>query len=413
MNSICRSCKGFNLIQILDLGFAPPSNAFLEHTDLYMPETYYPLRLLYCEDCKLAQTEDFHKSEEIFTNHYPYLSSTSSSWCDHAKALVQALHREFNLGPKSLVVEIASNDGYLLQYLVALGIPCYGIEPTKIAADLSIAKGHEVFNTFLNLEISKSLVDKKGYADIVIANNVFAHVPDLLEFTKAAKNLLSPNGVLVVEVQYFPELIKNLAFDTIYHEHFSYFSLASINNLFSNCGLTLFRVERIPTHGGSLRLFARQNSGKDLVPSNVQRLLYQESLKDNFDELMSFQNKVLKKRNEVRNFISRLKDSKKQIIGLGAAAKGNTLLNYCGITSDDILLIMDSAASKHGKFAPGSHIPIKPFDQNFLGGNVEFIVLAWNLLNEFSDLLSNFSLPKSTHIDVLIPSIMRRKIFYI
>ena len=410
MSLECRLCRNNDLDLILDLGFSPPSNAFLELSELTNPEQYFPLRLLFCHTCKLAQTEDFHTSETLFTKTYPYLSSASATWRKHTEQLVDTLVKNLQLGRKSLVAEIASNDGYLMQYLVARGIPCFGIEPTQIAAEISKSKGHEVYNAFLTRELAKSIRIERGYSDVVIANNVFAHVPELLEFTEAARDLLTPTGTLVLEIQYFPKLVESLAFDTIYHEHFSYFSLTSISNLFSKIGLTVFHAEQIPTHGGSLRVLARKAKSKDNISLYIQNMLKEEFTAVSPENLLSFQKRVLQKRDEIRHFILRLKGKEQKIIGLGAAAKGNTLLNYCGITVDDISMILDSAPSKHGKFTPGGHIPIRPMDRIFFSEHVEFIILAWNLLREFSELISGFSLENSISVNTLVPSITRRKI---
>jgi len=406
----CRSCGAKELIEILDLGFAPPSNALLSKEDLSKGEIHYPLVLLFCQECKLVQTRDFHSGEALFTPDYPYLSSTSTAWIKHSHDLVDSVIKEFNLDSNSLVAEIASNDGYLLERLAQRGIAAYGIEPTKLAADISIGKGHHVYNCFLNLNTASQIKSEKGAADVVIANNVFAHVPDLLEFTEAARDLLAPTGTLVAEIQYFPKLISDLAFDTIYHEHFSYFSLTSIYNLFTKCGLNIFHAEEIPTHGGSLRVFARKSKKVEPVSATVNSMLEAESLIETSGELLGFQNRVSSKRNEIRDFILQLKKSKESIIGVGAAAKGNTLLNYCGITAEDISMILDSATSKQGKFTPGSHIPIQPLERQSFNKQAEFLVLAWNLFDEFSRVLTSYSLTKPITLSALIPDIKTRRI---
>ena len=405
MKRLCRSCNSSDLELILDLGFSPPSNALLNMSDLSKPEAYFPLRLLFCRNCKLAQTEDFHTSDILFTNSYPYLSSASSSWCQHAEQLVERLVSQLGLGPNSLVTEIASNDGYLLQYLAARNIPCFGIEPTQLAAEISRSKGHDVITSFLTRKLAANITSDKGYSDVVIANNVFAHVPELLEFTKAARDLLTPTGTLVAEIQYFPKLIENLAFDTIYHEHFSYFSLTSIHNLFSRCGLNIFHAEEIPTHGGSLRVFARRFNGAEMINSTIHRMLEEESKLEASRRISSFKDRVSNKRNEIREFFLTIKKRKQPIIGIGAAAKGNTLLNYCGITVEDIPMILDSAKSKHGKFSPGSHIPIRPLEMLAIREFETFLVLPWNLFDEFSKLLSISSDSKDRVLYSLIPNI--------
>ena len=381
----CRLCGLSQLTEILDLGFAPPSNALLSKDDLSKGEVHYPLVLLFCQDCKLIQTRDFHSSGALFTPDYPYLSSTSTTWLKHSHDLVESLVNEFELGHKSLVAEIASNDGYLLERLVKKGIPNYGIEPTKLAADISINKGHNVYNCFLTNETASVIRMEQGAADVVIANNVFAHVPDLAEFTKAAKLLLSENGVLVIEVQYFAELLANNLFDTIYHEHYSYFTISSMKNLLSKYGLSIFRIDPIATHGGSIRVYARRKStNPSLSVSNSLDPQWEERA-TNLPGLLSFQVSVNAIKKQIKEFFADQARGRKLIAGVGAAAKGNTLINFLGLGVDDIRFVFDSAKSKQGKFLPGSHIPIYPLSPADGLSPVDlFVILPWNISTELA-----------------------------
>ena len=381
----CRSCRNSNLTKILDLGFAPPSNALLDKEDLLKGETYYPLVLLFCEGCMLVQTQDFHAGEDLFTPDYPYLSSTSSTWIAHSQKLVKKIVKDFNLDGNSLVAEVASNDGYLLESLINQGIPNYGIEPTRNAADISISKGHKVYRSFLNSKTASRIKREQGSADVVIANNVFAHVPDLQDFTKATKSLLSHEGVLIVEVQNFAQLVKYSLFDTVYHEHYSYFTVTSLYNLLKQFGLGIFKVEFPSTHGGSIRVFARNN----MIPNSLSELI-SNSLEDEYkaislDELSSFQDSVNKKKKKIKEFLYVQKSSGNIIAGLGAAAKGNTLINFLALSEDDIKFVFDSAPSKQGKFLPGSHIPIHPFSSISEFTEVgTFLTLPWNISEELA-----------------------------
>ena len=381
-NPKCRSCGDLNLQTLLDLGFAPPSNAMLNPEDLLQGETHYPLVVLFCDNCKLAQTRDFHKGNELFTSNYPYLSSTSTSWVEHSKNLIQSLVTDYNLSSDSLVAEIASNDGYLLQHLTNLKIPNYGIEPTGIAASISKKKGHTVYEMFLNIQNSHQIVKEQGTADIVIANNVFAHVPDLVEFTASAKNLLKPLGTLIIEVQYFGGLVEQTLFDTIYHEHFSYFSVTSLSNLANKNNFEIYRLDFIPTHGGSIRAYlrrARSNPSEQYILDRYKNI---ESTLIEFNSFPTMQSKVEEKKMAILKFLIEAKEKNQSVVGYGAAAKGNTLLNYCGVSSDLIPFMLDNASAKIGKLLPGSHIPVINADKLTDINPDIIIVFAWNLADE-------------------------------
>ena len=381
----CRSCGAKKLVEILDLGFAPPSNALLSTEHLSKGEIHYPLVLIFCEECKLVQTRDFHSGEALFTSDYPYLSSTSTTWIKHSHDLVDSIIQEFHLTSNSLVAEIASNDGYLLERLAQRGIPAYGIEPTKIAADISVSRGHSVINNFLTPETASSIKSAKGAADIVLANNVFAHVPKLAEFTQAAKSLLKDDGILIIEVQYFAILFEKTLFDTIYHEHFSYFTLTSLNNLLQQFQLGIFKVEQIPTHGGSIRVYARNNSSSVDLEKALTSLGETEMYATELEKLSTFQGAVDLTKTKLKAFFLEQQMKGKIVAGLGAAAKGNTLINFLGLSRDEIRWVFDSAPSKHGKFLPGSHIPVHPLTSvcNFSEIDI-FVILAWNIANELA-----------------------------
>lgn len=381
----CRSCGAEELVEILDLGFAPPSNALLSKEDLSKGEIHYPLVLLFCQECKLVQTRDFHSGDALFTPDYPYLSSTSTTWIKHSHELVDSVIKEFSLDSNSLVAEIASNDGYLLDRLAQRNIPAYGIEPTKLAADISINKGHQVYNCFLNLDTATKIKSEKGAAEVVIANNVFAHVPELQTFTEAAKSLLADDGILVIEVQYFGQLLEHALFDTIYHEHYSYFSATSIRNLLDRYQLGILKIELVPTHGGSIRVYAKNNSLTSNFEYQIAPMVDLEVKATNLNNLSRFQESVNVLERKLKEFFFTQKSAGNIVAGLGAAAKGNTLINFLRLGRRDIQCVFDSATTKQGKFLPGSHIPIYPLSDiaKFIEINL-FVALPWNISQELA-----------------------------
>ena len=381
----CRSCGATELVEILDLGFAPPSNALLKKEDLSKGEIHYPLVLLFCQGCKLVQTRDFHSGEALFTPDYPYLSSTSTTWIKHSHELVDSVIKEFSLNSNSLVAEIASNDGYLLERLAQQGIPAYGIEPTQLAADISIGKGHHVYKCFLNLDTASKIKSEKGAADVIIANNVFAHVPELRTFSEAAKFLLADDGILVIEVQYFGQLLEDTVFDTIYHEHYSYFSATSIRNLLDRYQLGIFKIELVPTHGGSIRVYAKNNTISASFENHITPIVNLEAKATNLKDLLKFQKSVNVLERKIKEFFSTQKSAGNIVAGLGAAAKGNTLINFLRLGRSDVQCVFDSAPSKQGKFLPGSHIPIYPLSDiaKFIEIDL-FVALPWNISQELA-----------------------------
>ena len=405
MSQTCRSCAGINLQIILDLGVCPPSNALLASPADFEYEISYPLRLLFCLDCKLVQTLDFHRGRDLFTDDYPYLSSTSKSWLDHCSELVDQLSSEFALGPSSKVCEIASNDGYLLQFLEERSVPCFGIEPTHIPASISKSKGHSVYQTFLSLESVNEIIESEGLSDIVIGINVFAHVENLFDFTKAAVKLLKPSGVLVVEIQYFADLVKNHLFDTVYHEHFSYFGVVSISNLLSQFGLNIFRIDRIPTHGGSIRVFA----SSQCRDSKFEVLNYYQKYETHItqlNKLETFQTEVNQIRRNVQKFFYEMKNYDGRFVAYGAAAKGNTLLNFCEIGPDVIEFVVDNAESKIGKYLPGSHIPIRSVSALSSVSSRNLVILPWNIIDEIGPSITK-RFNNKFNIFTLLPRISR------
>lgn len=406
MNSqFCRSCASSLLFEILNLGFAPPSNALLSEEDLQRGEIHFPLILLFCQNCKLVQTRDFHSGEALFTPDYPYLSSTSLTWTKHAHTLVDKAIEEFGIDENNLVAEIASNDGYLLDRLQERGIPNYGIEPTQLAAGISLDKGHDVYNCFLNPQTARQILNEKGVADLIIANNVFAHVPNLQEFTESVKLLLAENGILILEVQYFGKLFQELLFDTVYHEHYSYFTLASLKSLLGRHDMGIFKADIIPTHGGSIRIYARNNQRHVLPEKSVEFISALEAKATDLKHLLAFQNLVYKKKQIIKDFFYELGRNGKIVAGLGAAAKGNTLINFVGLGLDEIRYVFDSAHPKQGKYLPGSHIPIHPLASVSDFADIDiFVALPWNIATELKTTLMSM-LSREVDVYTLLPDI--------
>jgi hypothetical protein len=380
----CRSC-GENLAkQVIDLGFAPPSNAYLEHSQLSRPEKYYPLRVLVCESCWLVQTDDFLDRDEVFDSEYHYFSSTSASWVEHALSFVNYITKELKLDSKSFVVEVASNDGYLLQHFQALGVPNLGIEPTLSTAKVAISKGLSTEIEFFGYGLAKRLVSKYGKSDLLIGNNVFAHVPDLNDFTSGIEYILKPEGVCTLEFPHLLTLLQFNQFDTIYHEHFSYLSLVAIIPLLRRNGLRLFKIDKIQTHGGSLRVFICKQDSSITQDESVDRVL-QEELDYGLNSLECYSS-IAQKADDMKidllRFLISEKDAGRTVAGYGAAAKGNTFLNFAGVDSSLVSFVVDAAISKQSKFLPGSHIPILPPSMLTELKPDTVLVLPWNLASE-------------------------------
>ena len=380
----CRHCKTELELEFLDLGNAPPSNAYLNKEDLRKPEITYPLRILTCTNCWLVQTEDYTDADELFNDDYAYFSSTSKSWLKHASDYCTMITNRLGLSDNSFVVEIASNDGYLLKNFVSSGIPCLGIEPTKSTAAAASAIGVPVRQEFFGKNMGLSMANAGERADLVLGNNVFAHVPDINDFTEGVAALLKPNGVVTFEFPHLLQLIQQNQFDTIYHEHFSYLSLCSVSSIFKAAGLRVFDVEELKTHGGSLRIYGCRGDASHKETSLVQNILTNELQAGMQDEktYSAFQKKADKVKDGLISFLLEAKAEGKTVAGYGAAAKGNTLMNYAGIRPDLIPFICDAAESKIGQYMPASHIPILP--PSVLDENTPdyLVILPWNIAEE-------------------------------
>ena len=343
-----------------------------------------------CNTCWLVQTEDHAGREELFSNDYAYFSSFSESWLDHAKRYVTNIQKRFVLDETSMVCEIAANDGYLLQYVNNADIPCYGIEPTASTAKAAREKGLEIVGEFFGKALAKKLVSEGKSADLLAANNVLAHVPDINDFVQGFAVLLKEGGVATFEFPHLLNLINQMQFDTIYHEHYSYLSLIAVKNIFKTNGLDIFDVDELSTHGGSLRVFAqRSDAKKHVISSAVEKLLKQERLAglDNLKAYEGFQTKAESVKNNLLKFLIKAKDQGKKVAGYGAAAKGNTILNFAGIRPDLLSFIVDKNPVKAGQFMPGSHIPIVNEDQLKLNKPDYIFILPWNLKTEITNQL--------------------------
>jgi len=380
----CRHCNnGLNHV-FLDLGFAPPSNDYVSKDQLTLPEKYFPLKLRVCEECWLVQTEDYSSADELFAKDYAYFSSTSQSWLEHSARYSKVITNQLNLNKSSFVIEIASNDGYLLKNFVESGVPCLGIEPTDSTADAAEKIGVPVLRKFFGVDVAKDLADSNKKADLICGNNVYAHVPDINDFTQGLKIALKENGVINLEFPHLLNLIDKNQFDTVYHEHFSYLSLITVKTIFEFADLKIFDVEEISTHGGSIRIYGCHSQDTRKVSGAVQNLLDKEidfGLKS-LDVYKLFQSKADKVKNDFLFFLIEQKRLGKSIVGYGAAAKGNTLMNYAGLKNDLIDFVCDAAPSKQNKYLPGSHIPIVKPEQlkNFKPDWV--VIFPWNIASE-------------------------------
>ena len=400
----CRHCGATLDLTLVDLGSAPPSNAYLTQQTLHAPEKWYPLRVLVCETCWLAQTEDFAQSSELFDADYAYFSGFSSSWLAHSERYVSEMATRFDLNAASHVVEVAANDGYLLQYVKARGIPCTGVEPTASTAAAARAKGIEIVEDFFGVRLAEQLVDQGKQADLTTANNVLAHVPDINDFVAGFAVLLKPQGVATFEFPHLLRLIAENQFDTIYHEHFSYLSLTAVERIFAANGLSVFDVEQHPTHGGSLRVFAqRSDTGKKPRGERTDMLLRQEAQAGMLtaDYYSGFQHKADRVKNDFLEFLLDARRQEKAVVAYGAAAKGNTIMNYAGVRPDLISFVVDRNPAKQGKFMPGSRIPIlneerlREFEPDYV------VILPWNLQAEIMKQLEYIREWEGKHVMVI------------
>ncbi len=381
----CRFCKTSLEHVFIDLLNSPASNSFLTKEQLNEPETFYPLKVYTCHKCFLVQVDEYKKSDAIFNSEYVYFSSYSSSWLAHAKEYTQKMIDRFGFNNKSAVIEIASNDGYLLQYFKEKGIPVLGIEPAANTAKVAISKGIKTITDFFGVRLAKELSGKNIKADLLLGNNVLAHVPDILDFVGGIKLILNDKGIVTMEFPHLMQLIDNNQFDTIYHEHFSYLSFHTVKQIFESQGLMIFDVDEIPTHGGSLRIYAthKENIQQEVFQS-VQLLLDKEYANgiNQIDHYNNFQEKALKIKLQLLQFLITQKHQNKKVVAYGAAAKGNTLLNYCGIKNDLIDFVADANPHKQNKFLPASHIPVKD-EIELKKTQPDFVlILPWNLRDE-------------------------------
>ncbi|MCZ4321784.1 class I SAM-dependent methyltransferase [Pseudomonas anguilliseptica] len=380
----CRGCGAGLHVPLIDLGTAPPSNAYLRADQLDQAEQWVPLRVLVCDSCWLVQTEDYRSADSLFDADYAYFSSYSSSWLEHAQRYVTQMVERFGLNAQSRVVEIAANDGYLLQYVAQRGIPCLGVEPTASTAYAAREKGLQIRELFFGEATAVALAAEGWRADLMAANNVLAHVPDVNDFLKGFATLLKPTGVATFEFPHLLQLMAEQQFDTLYHEHYSYLSLTAVQSLCARNGLQLFDVEELPTHGGSLRVYAQRVDGEREASVVVADLLAREEqagIKTAafYSTLAPAAQRI---KHELLRFLLKAKAEGKTVAAYGAAAKGNTLLNYAGVRSDLLTWVADANPHKQGKFLPGSRIPVVDPARIAVDKPDYLLVLPWNLLHE-------------------------------
>lgn len=404
----CRHCQAELRLPFLDLGHAPPSNAYLSDAALRGPETWFPLRILVCESCWLVQTEDHAGREALFTDDYAYFSSFSSSWLAHSRRYVDAMIGRFGLGKDSMVAEVAANDGYLLQYVKDAGIACYGVEPTASTAQAARERGIDIVQRFFGVELGDELTEAGRAADLIAANNVLAHVPDINDFVSGFAALLKPQGVATFEFPHLLRMVQEGQFDTVYHEHYSYLSLTAVSRIFTANGLSVFDVEHLSTHGGSLRVFAqRLDTGKHETSAEVARTLDEEHRAGvaTPDFYARFQQQAERVKNDLLAFLVELRRGGKRIAAYGAAAKGNTLLNFAGVRPDLLPYVVDLNPAKQGKYLPGSHIPIVA-EARLREDRPEYIlILPWNLKTEVSEQLAYARHDWNAKLVTAIPSL--------
>ncbi len=380
----CRFCKAPLEHVFADLGSSPLANSYLEPDQLQRMERFYPLVVYVCGQCFLVQLEEFESPAGIFSD-YSYFSSFSDSWLEHSRRYTQAMIQRRKLGQQSMVVEVASNDGYLLQYFVAAGVPVLGVEPAANVAEAARAKGIPTETLFFGTDTARKLAKAGKQADLIVANNVLAHVPDINDFVAGFKVLLKPQGAITVEFPHFLNLIEQAQFDTIYHEHFSYLTLAVVEKIFAHHGLRVFDVEEVPTHGGSLRVFGchGEDRGQPTRPE-VERLRTRE-LRAGLQQMsayVGFQPRMEKIKADLLKFLIAAWEAKQTVAGYGAPAKGNTLLNYCGVRREFVKFTVDRSPHKAGRYLPGSRIPIYAPEHLREARPDYVLILPWNLKDE-------------------------------
>jgi hypothetical protein len=402
----CRHCKEEVSLPLVDLGRQPSSNAYLSAELMDGPETTHPLRAFVCEQCWLVQTEDFATATDLFAHDYAYFSSTSTTWCDHAKAYVSMIAERLCVTSDNFVVEIASNDGYLLRHFVTRGIPCLGIEPTASTAKAAEMAGVPTLQEFFGKALASRLADEGRRADLIIGNNVFAHVPDINDFAGGLAILLKPRGTITLEFPSLRILIEQTLFDTIYHEHFSYLSLSVTDRIFRSARLRVYDVEEYATHGGSLRIYGCHADDPRPTSDRVAAMLAAEDAAGlhTADAYSGFQSRAERIRDNLRSFLEAERASGRRVAAYGAAAKGNTLLNFAGITPDLIPYVCDAAASKQGFFLPGTRIPIHAPERLAADRPDTVLILAWNLAAEIKSQLAAL-LPAATRYVVAVPQL--------
>jgi len=380
----CRHCGTPLTHTFLDLGFAPPSNAYLTKVDLAKPEKYYPLKIRVCDQCWLVQTEDYAEADELFSPNYAYFSSTSSGWLAHAARYAETIIRDLFLDQNSMVIEVASNDGYLLKNFVDAGIPCLGVEPTDSTSEAAEQLGIPQLREFFGEKLAQQLAAEGKQADLIVGNNVYAHVPDINDFTLGLKAVLKSGGTITLEFPHLMQLIEHTQFDTVYHEHFSYLSLFTVIRIFEIAGLRLWKVEELPTHGGSLRVFGCHAADSRCTEDSVRAILKKEQKcgLQKLDTYLSFQLKADQVKNNLLDFLIDQRRKGKKVAAYGAAAKGNTLLNYAGVKSDLLPFVCDAATAKQDKYMPGSHIVICAPDVLAREKPDFVLILPWNIADE-------------------------------
>ena len=387
----CRHCASDLAFQLIDLGSAPPSNAYLTAISLRRPEKWFPLKVLVCEQCWLVQAESYSRASELFNDEYAYFSSFSDAWLAHSEKYVNEMVERFSLSGTSHVVEVASNDGYLLQFVKSRGIPCLGVEPTASTANAARLKGIDTVERFFGVSLARELAAEGKSADLTAANNVLAHVPDINDFVQGFTILLKPQGVATFEFPHLFQLITERQFDTIYHEHFSYLSFTTVSEIFESQGLSVFDVETIGTHGGSLRVFAqRSDLGARPRSTRVSEMTQHESSAGMRSRTFyeGFERDAETAKAELLKILVESKLAGKKVAAYGAAAKGNTFLNYAGVKSDLISYVVDRNPAKQGKWMPGSRIPI--VDEAHLKQHQPdvIVILPWNIKSEVLTQLS-------------------------
>lgn len=386
----CRHCQTPLSRVFADLGTAPPSNAFLRAEDLDAPEAWFPLKIYACDACRLVQVDEVQRHDALFSSDYVYFSSFSRSWLAHAEAYVAQASERLKLGPRSLVVEIASNDGYLLQYVRERGIPCVGIEPTASTAAAARDKGIESIERFFGAAFATEFVGQRGQADLIVGNNVLAHVPDINDFVAGLKTVLAPEGCVTMEFPHLLRLVQEAQFDTIYHEHFCYLGFETVRRIFATAGLTIWDVEQLPTHGGSLRIWAQHADHRRAIQPRVAALQAEEAaagmMAPAFYE--SLQPRAERIKNDLLDWLIEQRRAGKRVAAYGAAAKGSTLLNWAGVRPDLLPYVVDASPHKQGRFMPGSRIPVVA-ESHLRDQRPDFVlILPWNLRGEIASQLS-------------------------